>query len=461
MTPHRFISIIRRRSLVVWCVLAVGLALLYSFRNTVPSSFTGVSHVVLVAENGARDPSVSIVDLPSIATSTVVLQRVREQLHLPISLIDLKANVSASVLGRSSIMAIGFRDQSAERAIGVSNAVSDELSRYYDEISTQRYDVNVDRLSAELAAEAAKMRAVDRADEPGRGQEPVRHLRQVDRQHHDAARRSRPRSAPMPRPSSRATRHSRPPPPRARRSPAPPGMRSWPATRPTKAFARSPPRTARSSPASEPATPEASPACRARSRRSTPKTRPPREPRRAPSRTRAPTAPRQLERQPSTPAKRRSLPGDTARVRQLDTLIAQQQANLQDEPTTGGTYTQLRAQRDAIANRIHRARDPPRKRARQPRRSLVARKRRRPRPRDQGRHATRRRPHAGGRRGPHLDPRLGLRRRVPGRHRSTRASAVRKRSKNSTASPSSHTLDRKHETSHHHRLHGPRIPLAA
>src|ERR1035441_10628844 len=108
MTPQRFLSIVQRRSLIIWSVIAVGLALMYSFRGAVPSSFTGVAHVVLVAENGARDPSVSIVDLPSIATSTVVLQRVRNTLKLPVSLVNLKGNVSASVLGRSSIMAIGY-----------------------------------------------------------------------------------------------------------------------------------------------------------------------------------------------------------------------------------------------------------------------------------------------------------------------------------------------------------------
>lgn len=161
MTIRRFLTIIKRRSLLICCVIAAGLALIFSFRNVIPNSFAGISHVVLVAENGSRDPSVGIVDLPSVATSTVVLQRVRKSLNLPVSLVNLKANVSASVLGRSSIMAIGFRDGSAERAIAVSNAVADELARYYNEISTQRYDVNVDKLSSALAAEAAKMREID------------------------------------------------------------------------------------------------------------------------------------------------------------------------------------------------------------------------------------------------------------------------------------------------------------
>jgi capsular polysaccharide biosynthesis protein len=160
MTPQRFSDVIKRRSLVVWSVIALGLGLLVAFRNAVPASFVGVSHVVLVGDSGSRDPSVSIIDLPSIATSTVVLERVRDALKLPMSLVELKADVSAAVLGRSSIMAITFRDQSSETAMGVANAVADELSRYYDEISTRRYDVNVDRLSNQLAVSATRIRAI-------------------------------------------------------------------------------------------------------------------------------------------------------------------------------------------------------------------------------------------------------------------------------------------------------------
>src|SRR5580692_301713 len=131
MTPAQFFETVKRRYLIVCSVLAVGLGLMFALRNAVPATYAGMSHVVLVAETGARDPSVGIVDLPSIATSTVVLERVRDALHLPISLIDLKTNVSATILGRSSIMAVGARDTSAERAIAISNGVADELSRYY------------------------------------------------------------------------------------------------------------------------------------------------------------------------------------------------------------------------------------------------------------------------------------------------------------------------------------------
>ena len=118
MTPQRFFSVIERRSLIVWSVIAVGLGLMFALRDLIPNTFVGISHVVLVADSGtARDPSVSIVDLPSIATSTVVLQRVRDKLKLPISLIDFKLATGAAVLGRSSIMAVSYHDVSAEQAI--------------------------------------------------------------------------------------------------------------------------------------------------------------------------------------------------------------------------------------------------------------------------------------------------------------------------------------------------------
>lgn len=162
MTPQRFFEVLRRRAVVVAAVLVIGIVALYSLRNAVPSTFAGVAHVLLVADNGARDPSVSIVDLPSVATSTVVLERVRNQLSLPDSLISVKRHVSASVLGRSTIMAISYRDQSAARAIAVSNAVADQLAQYYDELSTARYDINVAHLSNELVKQVAHLRSIER-----------------------------------------------------------------------------------------------------------------------------------------------------------------------------------------------------------------------------------------------------------------------------------------------------------
>jgi capsular polysaccharide biosynthesis protein len=162
MNIQHFFNVIKRRSVIVWCVIAVGLGLMFALRDFVPNTYVGISHVVLVADSGTgRDPSVSIVDLPSIATSTVVLERVRNKQKLPVTLIDFKKSVAAEVLGRSSIMAVSYHDQSAERAIDVSNALADELSHYYDEISTERYNVDVDRLSQEMDLETERIRKLN------------------------------------------------------------------------------------------------------------------------------------------------------------------------------------------------------------------------------------------------------------------------------------------------------------
>jgi capsular polysaccharide biosynthesis protein len=162
MYLKRIAEAVERHLLLFLAVISIGLAAIIGLRDFIPDDFAAISHVLLVAENGARDPSVSVIDLPSIATSTVVLERVRNSLKLTESLIDLKKRVSAKVLSRSTIMAIGYRDASADRAIAISNTIADELSRYYSELSGLQYDTNVNQLGSELARKSATLSSLQR-----------------------------------------------------------------------------------------------------------------------------------------------------------------------------------------------------------------------------------------------------------------------------------------------------------
>jgi len=80
----------------------------------------------------------------------VVLSHVIDRLKVNLSVIQLQKAIKARVGARSSIMEISYRDSSADRAVAVPNAVADELSNYYDEISTQRADNDVRRLDLTL-----------------------------------------------------------------------------------------------------------------------------------------------------------------------------------------------------------------------------------------------------------------------------------------------------------------------
>jgi capsular polysaccharide biosynthesis protein len=155
------VEIVRRRWMLVAATLVIGLIGAAFLFQHVPRTYEASSQVLIVNENDGRDPSVSSVDLPSVATSTVVLQSVLDQLKLPISLIDMKKHIKARVGQRSSIMDISYRDSSPDRAVAVPNAVAEELSRYYEQISSGRADTDVRKLDTAIADVSVRLRDIN------------------------------------------------------------------------------------------------------------------------------------------------------------------------------------------------------------------------------------------------------------------------------------------------------------
>jgi capsular polysaccharide biosynthesis protein len=158
---YTFLDIIRRRWLVIVLVAIAGTIAASYLVLVVPRTYEATASVLIVNESDGRDPSVSSIDLPSVAASTNVLQRVADDLKLPESLGEMKKNVKAHVTAHSSIMEIAYRDASRDRAVAVSNGIADELARYYGEISTHRADENVRKLAAATAAVQKQLRVVD------------------------------------------------------------------------------------------------------------------------------------------------------------------------------------------------------------------------------------------------------------------------------------------------------------
>jgi uncharacterized protein involved in exopolysaccharide biosynthesis len=159
MTLRNAVEVAWRRKYVIAVVLVAGIVAVYFTRGMVPRTYQAATRVLMVNDN--RDPSVSTGDLPSVATSTVVLGRVRDQLRLRASLPALQGGLSARIVGRSNIMAISYRDPSADRAIAIANAVAENLSLYYHELSTRRYDENVDALGHAIMRQRARLTAIN------------------------------------------------------------------------------------------------------------------------------------------------------------------------------------------------------------------------------------------------------------------------------------------------------------
>ena len=157
---HHALDVVQRRRIVAVISLIVGLAVMILALRSVPKTYEAASRVLIVADNAGRDPSVTSIDLPSVATSTVVLSRVMDDLKLPDGLAQMKSRVKARVGARSSIMEIGYRDTQPDRAVAVSNGIADELSRYYETISTSRADSTIAKLDTAIAASSKRMRSI-------------------------------------------------------------------------------------------------------------------------------------------------------------------------------------------------------------------------------------------------------------------------------------------------------------
>jgi capsular polysaccharide biosynthesis protein len=155
------IAVVRRRWRVVVVTLVVGLVAVSFLYRFMPRAYEAAAQVLIVNESDGRDPSVSSIDLPAVATSTVVLSHVISDLKIPVSLIDLKKGIKARVGSRSSIMEISYRDASPDRAVAVPNAVADELAQYYASISTGRAQENVRKLDAEIVSTRRRLQQIN------------------------------------------------------------------------------------------------------------------------------------------------------------------------------------------------------------------------------------------------------------------------------------------------------------
>jgi uncharacterized protein involved in exopolysaccharide biosynthesis len=154
---------VRRNIILVAAVFVVLLAVALAYVSLAPREYVAGANVLVVNGNTRDDPTLSSPDLPSIATSTVVLERVRKSLNLAnVSLKELKAHLTAKTPAfRSSILRIQYADSDKARAALIANGVADELTRYYREISTARYDADLTALNGELAKQSDKIRKID------------------------------------------------------------------------------------------------------------------------------------------------------------------------------------------------------------------------------------------------------------------------------------------------------------
>ncbi len=146
---ERFSHVVRRRLLWIVAVCICGVAASPFLPRLIHASYDATARLLVVSEV-AKDTSATSVDLPSVAQSTEVVDRVNRRLNLSND-VDVRHHIKAEVLPRSSILEITYRDVDKERAATIANAVADETITYYHEIATNRYDDVTRKLNHAIA----------------------------------------------------------------------------------------------------------------------------------------------------------------------------------------------------------------------------------------------------------------------------------------------------------------------
>ena len=161
MNISEFAAIVWRQRIAVIGVLVLGVL---AFLVAVPTlrKFTAQSTVLASSAGGmqsavldpSKDPVASAVspgDLPSLATSAVVLERVAADLNIPSRrAISLAGHIKVRPPLASDVIPIAFTDRTPREAIEGVNAVTRELVRYNREIGTARYDGLIHDLQMQL-----------------------------------------------------------------------------------------------------------------------------------------------------------------------------------------------------------------------------------------------------------------------------------------------------------------------
>lgn len=153
-------TIVRHR-VAVFVVLAIGLLALPSALRILTPTYSGTAHILLVNEQTQRDPLVKPKDLTTLATSSVVLQRVKDELGLSETIGQLQSQTRVQVAVDSNVMPITFRSHSADLAIAVPNAIANEVVNAYRDLSTRQYGRLTQRLRSQLAEQRMRILEIE------------------------------------------------------------------------------------------------------------------------------------------------------------------------------------------------------------------------------------------------------------------------------------------------------------
>lgn len=159
---YEFGALVRRRSILIVATMVLGAIAIVAFLFVSHPTYQASAQVLSVADKNGAQSAIGFADLPSVATSTVVLERVANRLNLSMPLSALQGTVKARTFNGSQIINISYQSAQRDNAVQVPNAVAEELARYYEEISTRQADSDIKKLNAAVDAQKQQLQAISK-----------------------------------------------------------------------------------------------------------------------------------------------------------------------------------------------------------------------------------------------------------------------------------------------------------
>jgi len=168
-TVHRLQLSYQRHRGIANFLLIVGIVFSLLAVVLIHTKYSATADVLMVAEPPGQNPDVPSTatkpimasDLPILATSTPVLQHLQKRLHDSESLEKLRLHIRAKINYQSSVMPVQFTAKSQQMAIEGANLVADEVTDFYRQIATSRFDSLIGDLQQRLREERNVLRFLD------------------------------------------------------------------------------------------------------------------------------------------------------------------------------------------------------------------------------------------------------------------------------------------------------------
>lgn len=124
-------------------------------------TYQASAEIAMIGGSASGKAVLPSTDLPDLAMSTDVIERVIGRLHLPDSVDKIRGGLTVKVAPKSDVLPITFKDRVAYRAVTISNAVADLTVVAFKELATRQYDQVLNDLRSQLGAQQAKIRTID------------------------------------------------------------------------------------------------------------------------------------------------------------------------------------------------------------------------------------------------------------------------------------------------------------